>query len=87
MTADFSLCYHELIILYPCIDQMSTYNKENGICLKVLGLRHWNNNVVKIPPPAESGANASDVVVDTPEPYERILCQNSDGALDDRYHS
>lgn len=42
---------------------------------KVLGLRHWNNNVVKIPPPAESGANASDVVVDTPEPYERILCQ------------
>lgn len=23
---------------------------------KVLGLRHWNNNVVKIPPPAESGA-------------------------------
>ncbi|EOX0632927.1 hypothetical protein ACO34T_003284, partial [Salmonella enterica] len=21
---------------------------------KVLGLRHWNNNVVKIPPPAES---------------------------------
>lgn len=31
---------------------------------KVLGLRHWNNNVVKIPPPAaESGANASDVVV------------------------
>lgn len=43
---------------------------------KVLGLRHWNNNVVKIPSPAaESGANASDVVVDTPEPYERILCQ------------
>ncbi|MDI4740199.1 hypothetical protein MJN54_31705, partial [Salmonella enterica subsp. enterica serovar Kentucky] len=27
------------------------------------------------PPAAESGANASDVVVDTPEPYERILCQ------------
>lgn len=56
---------------------------------KVLGLRHWNNNVVKIPPPAaESGANASDVVVDNPEPYERILCQkNSDGDLDDRYHS
>lgn len=42
---------------------------------KVLGLRHWNNNVVKIPPPAESGANASDIALDTPQPYERILCQ------------
>lgn len=66
---------------------MSTYNKENGICLKVLGLRHWNNNVVKIPPPAESGANASDVVVDTLSLMSGYCVKNSDGALDDRYHS
>lgn len=42
-------------------------------------MRHWNNNVVKIPPPAESGANASDVVVDTLSLMSGYCVKNSDG--------